>query len=205
MPDMVVTLDVSRLSGWLNADADCRVERRAYEAGLGEAWVRKHEVLCKTAAPLAACREAHPKHVVHGCDAGCVETQRLVERTRPLPNQEEGMRGGVRPRPGGARAERRRRRRKRCAVGKGRLEASRARAKRTANMLLMSVTLDVSKLSGWLNAVAPSPVSDPPNMKLMSVTPEVFQLSKFSLKLSKPEKSPLMSVMYETSQSAMGP
>ena len=36
MPCMIVTLDVSRLSGWLNADADCRVERRAYEAGLGE-------------------------------------------------------------------------------------------------------------------------------------------------------------------------
>ena len=29
-----------------------------------------------------------------------------------------------------------------------------ARAERTKNMLLMSVTLDVSKLSGWLNAVA---------------------------------------------------
>ena len=26
---MFVTLDVSKLSGWLNADADCRVERRA--------------------------------------------------------------------------------------------------------------------------------------------------------------------------------
>ena len=26
---MVVTLDVSKLSGWLNADAPCRVERRA--------------------------------------------------------------------------------------------------------------------------------------------------------------------------------
>ena len=30
---MVVTLDVSKLSGWLNADACCRVERRAYGAG----------------------------------------------------------------------------------------------------------------------------------------------------------------------------
>ena len=30
MPPMVVTLDVSKLSGWLNADATCRVERRAY-------------------------------------------------------------------------------------------------------------------------------------------------------------------------------
>ena len=32
---MDVTLDVSKLSGWLNADADCRVERRAYDAGRG--------------------------------------------------------------------------------------------------------------------------------------------------------------------------
>ena len=34
---MVVTLDVSKLSGWLNADADCRVERRACDAGRGAA------------------------------------------------------------------------------------------------------------------------------------------------------------------------
>ena len=30
---MVVTLDVSKLSGWLKADAYCRVEKRAYDAG----------------------------------------------------------------------------------------------------------------------------------------------------------------------------
>ena len=30
---MVVTLDVSKLSGWLNTDAPCRVESRAYDAG----------------------------------------------------------------------------------------------------------------------------------------------------------------------------
>ena len=30
-----LTLDVSRLSGWLNADASCRVARRAYDAGRG--------------------------------------------------------------------------------------------------------------------------------------------------------------------------
>eukprot|EP00964_Phaeocystis_antarctica_P010947 scaffold6017_cov48-Phaeocystis_antarctica.AAC.1 len=30
IPCIVVTLDVSRLSGWLNADAPCGVERRAY-------------------------------------------------------------------------------------------------------------------------------------------------------------------------------
>ena len=35
MPLMVVTLDVSKLSGWLNADAPCRVESRAYDAERG--------------------------------------------------------------------------------------------------------------------------------------------------------------------------
>ena len=29
---MVVTLDVSKLSGWLNALAYCRVQRRVYDA-----------------------------------------------------------------------------------------------------------------------------------------------------------------------------
>ena len=32
---MYVTLDVSKLSGWLNADAPWRVERRGYDAGRG--------------------------------------------------------------------------------------------------------------------------------------------------------------------------
>ena len=36
MAYMVVTLDVSKkLSGWLNANASCRVGRRAYAAGPG--------------------------------------------------------------------------------------------------------------------------------------------------------------------------
>ena len=35
MPLMVVTLDVSKLSGWLNADAYCRVECRVYDVGRG--------------------------------------------------------------------------------------------------------------------------------------------------------------------------
>ena len=47
---------------------------------------------------------------------------------------------------------------------------------RTESMLLMSVTLDVSKLSGWLNADAPL------NMLAMVVTPEVFQLEMSALK-----------------------
>ena len=35
MRPMFVTLEVSKLSGWLNADADCRVESRAYDAERG--------------------------------------------------------------------------------------------------------------------------------------------------------------------------
>ena len=37
MPYMVVTLDVLKLSGWLNVYAFCRVERRACDAGRGAA------------------------------------------------------------------------------------------------------------------------------------------------------------------------
>ena len=33
IPSMFATLDVSKLSGWLNAVAPCRVERRACDAG----------------------------------------------------------------------------------------------------------------------------------------------------------------------------
>ena len=35
MPRMSVTLDVSKLSGWLNANVTCRVERRACDVGRG--------------------------------------------------------------------------------------------------------------------------------------------------------------------------
>eukprot|EP00964_Phaeocystis_antarctica_P155937 scaffold125375_cov39-Phaeocystis_antarctica.AAC.1 len=92
---MSVTLDVSKLSGWLNADARCRVERRAYDAerGAGREAGRR--------GPAAA----HERHA---------------------------RREGPAVKAGGARA---------CA-------------ERTKNMRLMSVTLDVSKLSGWLNADA---------------------------------------------------
>jgi hypothetical protein len=35
MPPMFVTLDVSKLSGWLNADANCQVKGRACDTGRG--------------------------------------------------------------------------------------------------------------------------------------------------------------------------
>ena len=94
MACMVVTLDVSKLSGWLNAFACCRVEGRECDVGRG---------------------------------AGL---------------------GGVRALGGGDT----------CGMCTGRdlLKAvgGQARPERTPNILRMLVTLDVSKLSGWLNALA---------------------------------------------------
>ena len=67
------------------------------------------------------------------------------------------MRGGERCEPGGVRACGVVAAHKRHARGKGPTQGSwgpRARAERTPNMLYMVVTLEVSKLSGWLKADA---------------------------------------------------
>ena len=93
MKPMLVTLDVSKLSGWLNASVPCRVKRRACDVGRGTAQEREGVGWRR--------RNRHP-------------------------------RGGPDSRLGGGRA----------------------RAERTWNMAYMVVTLDVSKLSDWLNADA---------------------------------------------------
>ena len=41
-------------------------------------------------------RGAHVEHALHGCDAGRVKTQRLVERRRVLPSRKEGIQCGAR-------------------------------------------------------------------------------------------------------------
>ena len=101
-------------------------------------------------------RGAHPEHVTHVRDAGRVEAERLVERIRGLPSRKEGARCRARcgPKAGegvGRRRHERHARREGPAVKAG---GYRACAERTENMPSMSVTLDVLKLSGWLNAVA---------------------------------------------------
>ena len=104
-------------------------------------------------------RGAHMKHFVHGCDVGRVPAQRLVKRRRVLPSKkgrmwEEGgnmrgrARGGAWGGGGGASSVCREDTQLR------RLCWPRAGAERTLNMLSMVVTLDVSQLSGWLNAAA---------------------------------------------------
>ena len=101
-------------------------------------------------------RGAHIEHEAHVRDLGRVEAERLVERRRFLPSRNAGMRCRARYGPGGVRA---------LGVaatqaaytGRARLKAlgPRARAERTWNIHCMSLTLDVSRLSGWLNADAP--------------------------------------------------
>ncbi len=93
MDRMFVTLDVLKLSGWLNAVADCRVERRACNVGRGTAQERE-----------GVGRWQCKRHAQGGPDS--------------------------------------------------RRWGGRARAERTWNMDRMLVTLDVSKLSAWLNVVA---------------------------------------------------
>ena len=96
MYPMSVTLDVSKLSGWLNTDAYCRVEggymgggvtcgQAGGSMGQGGRW-RKQQECPDCGGRGQGTRGAHLKHVPHVCDAGRVEAQRLVERRSPLPS-----------------------------------------------------------------------------------------------------------------------
>jgi hypothetical protein len=101
---------------------------------------------------------AHVEHIVHVRISGRVETQRLVERRRLLPRvtprhmrratQGGGRREGVWGACGGGGGAR--------SVHGG---ADWTLGTRTFNIKPMFVTLDVSRLSGWLNAEAPCRVT----------------------------------------------
>eukprot|EP00964_Phaeocystis_antarctica_P116987 scaffold80854_cov54-Phaeocystis_antarctica.AAC.1 len=176
---MRVTLEVSKLSGWLNADADCRESKGGHTVqGAGrEAGGRRVtavQAACRgegsTAVSGARHGGAHPEHAVHAHDARGVEAQRLVERRRTLPRVERRpycAGRGCGPADGGDGVQR--------AV-EARLQiGNRAGVERTWNMPCMVVTLEVS------------------------------QLETSASKIFKFLKSSLMSVMAETSQLAMGP
>eukprot|EP00964_Phaeocystis_antarctica_P005650 scaffold3075_cov33-Phaeocystis_antarctica.AAC.1 len=108
MPAMLVTLDVTKSSGLLNFCAFCRVAGRGHMKQ-GEGWTGRREcgrrVGRQQAVDEAAFARsvqkrarlqigsrarggAHGEHVLHGCDAGGVEAQRLVERLSALPRAE---------------------------------------------------------------------------------------------------------------------
>ena len=108
MPSMVVTLDVSRLSGWLNADACCRVERGPYEGGRVSG---SGDGRWGGGGPSSVCRGEVPS------------TLNISFMISTLDVSEK------------------------CS---GWLNASVC-----LNMLCMLVRLDVSRLSGWLKAIAP--------------------------------------------------
>ena len=95
---MSVTLDVLKLSGWLNTSAVCVIERKACEAGsMRGARVRGAvEVQGACEGPKGnqggrGTGGAHRKHVRHVCDSRRVEAQRLVERLQSLPSRKEGI------------------------------------------------------------------------------------------------------------------
>ena len=98
-------LEVSKLSGWLNAFASCYEAERGAPArrrkGHGAGAV---QAACTRMARQKAGAEgtggAHKEHGVHVRDLGRVEAQRLVERRRVLPSRKEGMRCGVKCGPG---------------------------------------------------------------------------------------------------------
>ena len=85
MAYMFLTLEVSKLSGWLKADAFCRVETRAHDASEVRAGRRpgggRHsgrrrgkqsaqgEVRLKGVGHTQGTRGAHPEHLAHVRDA----------------------------------------------------------------------------------------------------------------------------------------
>jgi hypothetical protein len=90
IPLMPVTLDVSKLSGWLKACADCRVDkegramrgevRAGKREGVGRRR-RKRHALGRADSRLEGqgTRGAHVEHLAHVRDLGRVQAQRLVE------------------------------------------------------------------------------------------------------------------------------
>ena len=105
----------------------------------------------------ARLRGAHLKHSAHGCDAGGVEAQRLIEHLRLLPSREKRayIRRWAKARAGTdgwvwVGGGRKRHMYGTCtgrAPTKG-LGAVHDCGERTLNMFFMVATLDVSKLSG---------------------------------------------------------
>ena len=185
MEFMLVTLEVSKLSGWLNAEANCRESKGRHnvrgevraEAGGGGGRSRCTQRAGEGSTLQIGSRAgggAHREHSFHVCDAGGVEAQQLVERRRILPRVERRANGAGRRAGwkvgGGGRPRRKQRAQVACRLGLDCRYGAGHGEERTANMTLMSVTPDVSKSRGWLNAVAPL------NMSAMSLTLAVARL-----------------------------
>ena len=127
------------------------------------------QLACTGRARLKGCggqgtRGAHSEHAVHVRHLGRVEAERLVERRRFLPSPKAGMRCGKTCGPRGVRALGGGDATGVHGEGQTQVQAQRGKGANTWcpcwlwftswNMPCMFVTLDVSKLSGWLNADA---------------------------------------------------
>ena len=95
---MLVTPEMSKLSGWLNFGAPCRVAREVMRY-VGEVQSGRREGGgCGGGASRMQGRAwlevrgegTHAKHLRHACDAGRVKAQRLVELVRVLPSRKDG-------------------------------------------------------------------------------------------------------------------
>ena len=170
---MSVTLEVSKLSGWLKAAATCRVQWGAPDRGERVAW--RGDVAHRGNGESAAQRTRRARVA----QLGGVGRRRRRKRTwnmrfmsmtlevsklsgwlkaaarcrvqRGHPTEGNAWRGDVAHRGNGESATQRTRRARVAQLGS---EGRRRRWKRTWNIRFMYVTLEVSKLSGWLKAVA---------------------------------------------------
>eukprot|EP00964_Phaeocystis_antarctica_P132152 scaffold96187_cov56-Phaeocystis_antarctica.AAC.4 len=103
---MSVTLEVSKLSDWLNGDANCRESKGGHmvrddvrpgrREAAGDRGARSVQWRARLQIGGRARGGAHEEHVVHVRDVGGVEAQRLVERQRVLPRVERRECGAVR-------------------------------------------------------------------------------------------------------------
>jgi hypothetical protein len=175
---MFVTLEVSKLSGWLKAYVFCRVEGRSMRYGArcgpgggGRAWGGGGGCGMHGEGPTQA--GVHGEGPTQGLGgqlrarAGRTKNMKVMTVTLEVSKLSGWLKAcafcrvkggacdmgrGARPGGGGhgvAAADA-------ACTKKVRLKTwgARARAGRTQNMLIMFVTLEVSKLSGWLNADA---------------------------------------------------
>ena len=161
MPHMVVTLDVPKLSGWLKADDSSNMYSMDVTLDVSKlsGWLNAD----------AYCRESEGRHI--RCGARCLawggRVARAGRRCKPREQGRRLVRGEVRA----AGAGWRERSRPKQRAGENPTADTALGAEHTWNMVAMVVTLDVSKLSGWLNADARR------NICCMSVTLDVSKLN----------------------------
>jgi len=167
-----VTLEVSKLSGWLKADARYRVEGRACDAGGRGAsreaggpvgWWRHTRGMHVDVARLKAWgpraraeRTSNMRYMVVTLEVSKLSGSLKADASCRVEGRACDA-GGERFEPGGGRACGVVAAHKRHARGKGPtqgLGAKGTRAARTRNISNMVVTLEVTKLSGWLNTDA---------------------------------------------------